>query len=113
MIELICKKTCTTCRKAVKLLDEEGVEYRYREYTKEPLGEAELRRVLSLLDRSPASLLRKRDKAYKELGLTGKEDSEVLIKHMVDHPTLLERPIGVVGERAVVGRPIENLLELA
>lgn len=88
------------------------MEYRYREYTQEPLSVAELKRILDLLGAAPADLLRRRDRAYRELGLTGEEDADRLIELMAEHPTLLERPIGVVGERAVVGRPPEKLLEL-
>ena len=61
----------------------------------------------------PSALLRKNDKAYKENKLTGKESAKKLIALMAKHPTLLQRPIGVSGRKAVVGRPIENLLELA
>jgi arsenate reductase len=94
------------------LLSERGIPYQYREYTQDPLDEAEIREVLSLLGVAPAEVLRKRDKAYKALGLTGAESAAVLIGHMATHPTLLERPIGVLGDRAVVGRPPENLLSL-
>ena len=68
--------------------------------------------MLSLLGIGPASVLRKRDKAFKELSLTGAEADDVLIAHMAAHPTLLERPIGVLGNRAAVGRPPANLLEI-
>ncbi len=94
------------------MLDERGVEYRYREYTREPLSEAELRRVLAWLGVDVRDVLRRRDRAYKELALTGEEDADILIAHMAQHPTLLQRPIGVLGERAVVGRPADRLLEL-
>ena len=94
------------------MLKEKDIEYRYREYTEEPLTVEELRSVFEMLGVPPKKLLRKRDKAYKELGLTGKEPDDVLIGHMADHPTILERPIGVKGGRAVVGRPIEELLTL-
>ena len=94
------------------MLDERGVDYRYREYTKEPLSEDEIRRVLELLEIGPKTVLRKNDKAYKELGLSGDEDAAVLIAHMAQHPTLLQRPIGVLDGRAVVGRPAERLLEI-
>ena len=94
------------------MLEERGIEYRYREYKKEPLSEAELRELFAKLGVSPRELLRRRDKAYKELGLTGEEADERLIELMAGHPTLLERPIGVVGAKAVVGRPVEKLLEL-
>lgn len=94
------------------MLNERGVEYRYREYTKEPLKGEELRRVLGQLGLAPKEVLRRNDRAFKELGLRGDEDDDVLIAHMAEHPTLLQRPIGVLGGRAVVGRPVDRLLEL-
>ena len=94
------------------MLKERGISYRYREYTAEPLSADEVRAILGRLDVEPAALLRRNDKAYKELGLTGQEPPEVLIGHMAQHPTLLQRPIGLLGDRAVIGRPAENLLAL-
>ena len=94
------------------MLDEKGIDYRYREYTQEPLSRAEVAKVLKQLGVGPKDVLRKNDKAYKELGLTGDETDKKLIDLMAEHPTLLQRPIGVKGKKAVVGRPIENLLEL-
>lgn len=94
------------------MLKENAVDYRYREYRQEPLNQRELRRVFELLGVGPKDLLRRRDKAFRELGLNGEEPDTQLIRHMAAHPTLLERPIGILGERAVVGRPPENLLEL-
>ena len=94
------------------MLDKKGIKYRYREYTREPLSKKELEQIFDMLGVEPLALLRKRDAAYKELGLTGEESASALIAHMAEHPTLLQRPIGVCGERAVVGRPPERLLEL-
>ena len=94
------------------MLEEKGLEYQYREYTREPLDARELRELFGRLGVPPRELLRKRDRAYRELGLTGEESAEQLIAHMAEHPTLLQRPIGVLGDRAVVGRPPERLLEL-
>ena len=94
------------------MLKEQGIPHNYREYTKEPLSESEIRRVLDLLGVEPVAVLRRNDKAYKALSLTGKEPAEVLIQHMAAHPTLLQRPIGILGDAAVVGRPPENLLSL-
>jgi arsenate reductase len=94
------------------LLDEKGIGYRYRDYVKHPLSEAEIRDVLALLGLRPKDMLRTQDPAFKELRLTGDEPDAQLIAAMARHPTLLQRPIGIVGERAVVGRPPERLLEL-
>jgi arsenate reductase len=112
VIELICTKSCGTCRKAAALLDENSIEYRYRDYKQEPLNQKELKQVLVLLGVKARDLLRKRDKAYKQHGLKGDEPDSKLLPLMAKHPTLLERPIGIKGKRAVVGRPVENLLQL-
>lgn len=95
------------------MLDARGIEYRYREYTREPLSAAEIRDVLAMLGVAARDVLRTNDKAYKELGLTGDESEARLVTLMAAHPTLLQRPIGVKDGRAVVGRPPSNLLELA
>lgn len=94
------------------MLKDHGIEYRYREYTQDPLTEDELRDVLGKLGLPASAVLRKREKIRRELGLTGDEDDDVLVPHMAAHPTLLQRPIGVLGDRAVLGRPAEALLEL-
>jgi arsenate reductase len=94
------------------LLREHGIEHDYREYSKDPLSLSELRELFGKLGVSPRELLRKRDKAFGELGLSGDEDDETLLGHMAEHPTLLQRPIGVLGDRAVVGRPHTDLLTL-
>ena len=95
------------------MLNEHGITHRYREYRKDPFTVEELRRILGLLKVPATALLRKRDKSYAELGLNGKESDEVLIPHMVAHPTLVQRPIGILGDKAVIGRPVERLLELS
>jgi arsenate reductase (glutaredoxin) len=93
------------------LLDEKGIPYRYRDYVKEPLSEAEIRDVLGKLGLSAREVLRRKDAAAQ--GLTGDEPEGELIAAMAGNPKLLQRPIGVKGGRAVLGRPPEGLLELA
>lgn len=94
------------------MLDEKKVKYRYREYTEEPLSKAEIERLLEMLGVEPKDLLRRNDAAFKDLGLTGGEPRATLIAHMAKHPTLVQRPIAVSGKRAVIGRPVEKILEL-
>jgi len=94
------------------LLNEKGVAYDYREYREKPLSQKELKRVLKLLGVGPRDVLRRNDRAFKELALTGDESEARLIALMAEHPTLLQRPIGIAGDRAVVGRPPEALLKL-
>lgn len=92
------------------MLNDNGVEFEYREYKQEPLSKTELQGVLKKLGVGPRDVLRKRDAT--KLGLSGDESDAELVDLMVDNPTLLQRPIGVVGDTAAVGRPPEALLEL-
>jgi arsenate reductase (glutaredoxin) len=95
------------------LLEERGIAYRYRDYAREPLSEDEIRSVLKRLGLQPRDVLRTRDAANRELGLTGDEPAAELIHAMARHPTLLQRPIGIAGDRAILGRPPEALLDLS
>ena len=94
------------------MLDEKAIPYRYREYTREPLTESEIRGILRLLGISARDLLRTRDPAYAELGLADDQPDDELIRAMARHPTLVQRPIGRLPGKAVLGRPPERLLEL-
>jgi len=95
------------------LLDAQEIPYRYRDYRREPLSETEIRDLLRVLGRSASDLLRRHDRVAGELGLAGDEAEDELVRLMATHPTLLQRPIGRLGGRAVVGRPPEALLALA
>ena len=95
------------------MLEDHGITFEYREYRDDPLSSKEIRALLAKLGLGPRDVLRKKDRAYKELGLTGEESDSRLIQLMSAHPTLLQRPIGIHGGRAALGRPPENLLELA
>jgi arsenate reductase len=92
------------------LLNEQGIAHTYREYTADPLSQDEIRDVLTKLGVGPRDVLRTRD--ANKAGLTGGESDTELIALMAENPRLLQRPIGVVGEHAAVGRPPENLLGL-
>lgn len=92
------------------MLNEHGLEHTYREYTKDPLDEAEIRSVLTALGVGPRAVLRKAD--AKKNAIDDSLDDDALIAAMARIPRLLQRPIGVVGDRAVLGRPVEDLLQL-
>ena len=94
------------------MLLENHITFTYREYKKDPLSLEELQRMLGFLGEPAHSLLRKREKAYKELGLKGTEDDETLLSLFVQYPTLMQRPVLVHEGRAVLGRPVERLLEI-
>ena len=107
------KPTCTTCRKMVKLLKEEGVDFDRLDYFIDPLPREKLVELLGKMGLGPREVLRKREKTYKELGLKDPAiGDETLLDLLAEHPELLERPIIEKGERAVLGRPVERVLEL-
>ena len=112
MLTLICTKTWGTCRKAVALLNEKKIVHAYREYKQTPLSQSEIKLLLKQLDTPANHLLRKRDKAYKALALTGDETDEHLIPLIAKNPTLLQRPIAVFNNKAVVARPVEKIISL-
>jgi arsenate reductase len=96
-----------------KLLRERGVAFDKVNYYLEPLSKKKLTELVRKMGIKPRELLRKSEPVYKELGLADKEvsDSE-LIALMVEHPDLMQRPIVERGDRAVLGRPTENVKEL-
>ncbi|HRH45378.1 MAG TPA: ArsC/Spx/MgsR family protein [Pyrinomonadaceae bacterium] len=106
------KPTCTTCRKLNKLFEENGIDYRKVNYFIEPLTAEKLRRLLKKANLSPFDVLRKAEPVYKELKFSEVTDENKLIDLIVANPSILQRPIVEVGEKAVLARPIENALEL-
>ena len=96
-----------------KLLRASGIAYEKVNYYTEPLSRKKLTELLRKMDMKPRELLRKSEPVYKELGLSEDKfnDSE-LIALMIEHPDLIQRPIVERGERAVLGRPTENVKEL-
>lgn len=107
------KPTCTTCRKMVKLLKEQGIEFDRVNYFIEPLPRDKLVDLLQKMGLSPREVLRTREPRYKELGLKDPNlTDEALLDALVQYPELVQRPIIERGERAVLGRPVEAVLEL-
>ena len=107
------KPTCTKCREMDKLLREKGVDFSKVNYYIEPLTKKKLTELVRKMNISPRELLRKSEPVYKELGLAkGSFSDAELIALMVEHPDLMQRPIIERGDRAVLGRPTENVEEL-
>jgi arsenate reductase len=103
---------CTKSRQTLALLQENGVEPEIVLYLENIPTTEELKDLLSKLAISPIQLIRKGEAAWKE-NYKGKELSdEQIIDAMIAHPKLIERPIVVKDNKAVLGRPPENALEL-
>lgn len=107
------KLTCTTCRQLAKLLREAGIEYEAVNYLLDPIPREELERLIGVMGITARELLRTREPAYRELGL-GRADltDDELLDAMAEHPELVQRPIVVYGDRAVLARPVERVREL-
>ncbi len=97
----------------MQLLEEEGLNFDRVNYFLDPLDEITLREILSKAGLSPRDVIRTRDRVYSELNLDSDDLSDdVLLAALVEYPSLLQRPIVVRGDRAVLGRPIENVRAL-
>jgi arsenate reductase (glutaredoxin) len=103
---------CTKSRQTLALIREAGVEPEVIEYLKTPPSRAELDRILKLLDLEPADIIRKKEAEYGEHVAGKKLTRKQAIGLLVEYPRLLERPIVVEGDRAVIGRPPENVRDL-
>jgi arsenate reductase (glutaredoxin) len=103
---------CSKSRGACTLLAEHGAVAEERRYLDDPPTREELEAVLRKLGTAdPRDLLRTGEPLYRELGLAD-ADRAALLDAMAAHPKLIERPVVIRGERAVVGRPPERVLEL-
>ena len=107
------KRTCTTCRRLAELLDARGIAFDRVDFHVEPLAEDELRMLVAMTGAPARDLFRTSEAVYTELGLGEREigDDEA-ITLMAEHPQLLQRPVVVRGDRAVLARPVERVEEL-
>ncbi|MBS7455807.1 arsenate reductase (glutaredoxin) [Coralloluteibacterium stylophorae] len=111
---LLHNPRCSKSRGALALLQERGVAVRELRYLDTPLSATEIDALLARLGSAdPRALMRTGEALYAELGL---DDPQIgrgaLVDAMARHPRLIERPVFVHGDRAVVGRPPERVLEL-
>lgn len=107
------KPTCTTCRQLAKLLREAGIEYEAVNYLLDPIPRETLVELIRKMGIPVRDLLRTREPAYRELDL-GRADrtDDELLDAMAAHPELVQRPIVVKGDRAVLARPAERVKEI-
>jgi arsenate reductase (glutaredoxin) len=103
--------TCTTCRELARLLAERGIAFDVVEYHVTGLTEAELRGLLAKAGARAHDFLRAREATAAGLDAAAL-DEDALISAMVVSPALVQRPIVVRGDRAVLARPVDRVLEL-
>ena len=112
MIKIYHNPRCRKSREGLQILQESGKEFEIREYMKELPSLDELASVIKLLGISPLELVRKNEAIWKEnrKGKTLSDDE--IIQAMVENPKLIERPIVINNDKAVVGRPPEKIHQI-
>ncbi len=104
---------CSKSRQTLQLLEARGIQPEVVKYLETPPDEATLKSLLDMLGLEPRQLMRQKEAEYKELGLDDPElGRDALIRAMVEHPRLIERPIVVKDGKAALGRPPERVLEI-
>ena len=105
--------SCSKSRGALEILADRGVDHDVVEYLTAPPDRASLERIVDSVDVPPAELVR-RDRRFEELGLSASDYTkrDAVIELLLEHPELMQRPVIFRGERAVIARPSEKVLEL-
>jgi arsenate reductase len=105
--------SCSKSRGALEILAEQGIDSDVVEYLKAPPDRATLERIVDAIPNPPADLVRK-DKRFKDLGLDAADyrTRAAVVKLLLAHPELMERPVVFRGDRAVIARPSELVLDL-
>ncbi|HUG03347.1 MAG TPA: arsenate reductase (glutaredoxin) [Steroidobacteraceae bacterium] len=112
LLKIYHNPKCGKSRAALALLQEHGLKPRVVEYLQSPPSAAELKAIVAMLGIRPEELVRKGEEIYKARYAGKTLSDEQWIAAMVRDPILIERPIVVVGRRAVIGRPPETVLAL-
>jgi len=102
---------CSKSRATLALIEQRGIEPVIVPYLEQAPDAEELRRVLQLLGIEAADLIRRGEPSYKDLGLANASADE-LVAAMAAHPLLIERPVVIHGDRAALGRPPEQVMEI-
>lgn len=103
---------CTKSREACSILNDKGIAFDTVEYIKTPLNQTEIKALLKKLGLKAEEFVRKKEPLFQQKFATKKFTEAQWIKLMVENPILIERPIIVKGNKALIGRPPERVLEM-
>lgn len=110
MLKIYHNPRCSKSRQTLKIIEDAGADVETILYLTDPLSEENIKNLLGKLGFSDArQLMRKGETIYKDLALKNVDDQARLIEAMATHPKLIERPIVVKGDVAILGRPPENV----
>ena len=104
---------CSKSRQTLQILRDRGIEPSIVEYVKTPLQKDQLKKISTSLGFRPKEFVRKNESDFKERNLVNHlEDDDKMIEAMAAYPKIIERPIVVLKDKAVIGRPPDNVLKL-
>lgn len=112
MIKIYHNNRCSKSRSGLEVLEKSGKPFEIVKYLEDVPTEKELKDILKLLGMKPIDLVRKNESIWKELYKDKDLSDSEIIKAMVEHPKLIERPIVINGNKAVIGRPAEAILDI-
>jgi arsenate reductase len=103
---------CSKSREALKILEQNSVDTKVIKYLEEHPSKAELKNIFTMLGMtSVREMMRTKEDAYKELDLKNENDEDKLLEAMAEHPKLIERPVIIKGDKAIIGRPTSVIAE--
>jgi arsenate reductase len=105
MIKILHNVSCSKSRAAVSHLEEENIDCNIRNFIEEPLSILELKEVLQKLNRPVMDIVRDNEALYQNEFAKKNLNEEELIEMLANNPTLLQRPIVIKDDKAIIGRP--------
>lgn len=113
-VEIFHNPSCSKSRGALQILEERGIDANVVRYLDTPPDRATLERILDAIDGDAQELVRTDDDKFKQLGVPKREVAtrDQVIELLLAHPEVMQRPVVFVGDRAVIARPSERVLEL-
>ena len=111
-INIYHNNRCRKSRETLQLLRDNGHEPNIIEYLNDPPNVKELNNICKTLGKTPKDIIRSGEQEYKALNINKIDGDDDLLKAMVRHPKLIERPIVIRGDKGIIGRPPENVLKL-
>lgn len=112
MIKIYHNSRCRKSREGLEILENSDKEFEIIKYLEETPSKTELKEVIKLLDIKPIELVRKNEAIWKSDFKGKKLSDDAIITAMIKNPKLIERPIVINGDKAVIGRPPQNIVEI-
>lgn len=112
MIEIYHNPRCSKSREGLQILEQTGKDFKIIKYLEDTPNFQKLNKIIKLLKMKPIELVRENEKIWKEHFKNSNLSDNELIKIMVKHPNLIERPIVINGNKATIGRPPSKILEI-